>query len=85
MPRTERSDDSSKGGGFATHGGFVIRSIFRPRPLAAAWLAVALASATSAGAQTRLLRFPDIHGDEVAFTYAGDLWTAPVTGGTARG
>jgi len=34
-------------------------------------------------AQTRLLRFPAIHGDKVAFTYAGDIWIAPVTGGTA--
>lgn len=33
---------------------------------------------------TKLLRFPDIHGDQVAFTYAGDLWLAPTTGGTAR-
>ena len=34
-------------------------------------------------AQTKLLRFPDIHGDEVVFTYGGDLWTAPAAGGTA--
>ena len=34
-------------------------------------------------AQTKLLRFPDIHGDRVAFTYGGDIWTAPSTGGTA--
>jgi len=34
-------------------------------------------------AQTKLLRFPDIQGDRVVFTYAGDLWTAPSTGGTA--
>jgi len=34
-------------------------------------------------AQTKLLRFPDIHGDKVVFCYAGDLWTAPATGGTA--
>ncbi len=34
-------------------------------------------------AQTKLLRFPAIHGDKVAFTYAGDIWLAPVTGGTA--
>ncbi len=34
-------------------------------------------------AQTRLLRFPDIHGDRVAFTYAGDIWLAPAAGGTA--
>jgi len=33
--------------------------------------------------QTKLLRFPDIHGDKVVFTYGGDLWTAPVSGGTA--
>lgn len=38
---------------------------------------------TGAGAQTKLLRFPDIHGDQVVFTYAGDLWTAPAEGGTA--
>ncbi|HYK21522.1 MAG TPA: hypothetical protein VEV42_12355, partial [Pyrinomonadaceae bacterium] len=33
--------------------------------------------------QTKLLRFPDIRGDRVVFTYAGDLWTAPSSGGTA--
>ncbi len=36
-----------------------------------------------AAAQTKLLRFPDIHENRVVFTYAGDLWTAPATGGTA--
>lgn len=39
--------------------------------------------ASSASAQTKLLRFPDIHRDRVAFTYAGDIWTAPATGGSA--
>jgi tricorn protease len=39
--------------------------------------------ACSAAAQTKLLRFPDIHGDEVVFTYAGDLWTASTSGGLA--
>jgi tricorn protease len=34
-------------------------------------------------AQTKLLRFPDIHGDKIVFTYAGDLWTSPVSGGAA--
>jgi tricorn protease len=34
-------------------------------------------------AQTKLLRFPDLNGDKVAFTYGGDLWSAPATGGTA--
>lgn len=42
-----------------------------------------LVSAAPAAAQTRLLRFPDVHADRVVFTYAGDLWTAPATGGTA--
>jgi tricorn protease len=32
----------------------------------------------------RLLRFPDIHGDTIAFVYAGDIWTVPSAGGTAR-
>jgi tricorn protease len=41
-------------------------------------------AATTTFAQTRLLRFPDLHGDTVVFTYAGDLWLAPATGGTAR-
>ncbi len=42
-------------------------------------------SASMAGAQegTRLLRFPHVHGDRVVFTYAGDLYTAPLSGGTA--
>ena len=30
--------------------------------------------------QTKLLRFPDIHGERVVFTYGGDLWLAPVSG-----
>src|ERR1043165_5191396 len=33
---------------------------------------------------TRLLRFPDIHGDMIAFVYGGDIWTVPASGGTAR-
>jgi tricorn protease len=32
----------------------------------------------------RLLRFPDIHDGTIAFTYAGDLFTVPADGGTAR-
>ena len=52
---------------------------------AAALLALGLGSGTvsPAVAQTKLLRFPDIHGDKVVFTYAGDLWTAPSSGGAA--
>ena len=32
----------------------------------------------------RLLRNPDIHGDQIVFTYAGDLWSVPARGGEAR-
>ena len=34
--------------------------------------------------ETRLLRFPAIHGDNVVFTYAGDLYTVSASGGVAR-
>jgi tricorn protease len=43
----------------------------------------AVGTGGSSYAQTRLLRFPDLHGDKVVFTYAGDLWTAPIKGGLA--
>jgi tricorn protease len=49
----------------------------------AAALTGALIGAAAASAQTKLLRFPDIHGDKVVFTYAGDLWTASASGGAA--
>ncbi len=32
----------------------------------------------------RLLRFPAIYGNQVVFTYAGDLYTVSSSGGTAR-
>jgi len=34
--------------------------------------------------EARLLRFPAIHGDQVVFTYAGNLYTVPDHGGIAR-
>ena len=34
--------------------------------------------------EARLLRFPAIHGDQIVFTYAGNLYTVAATGGTAR-
>jgi tricorn protease len=34
--------------------------------------------------ETRLLRFPAIHGNQIVFSYAGDLFTVPSNGGTAR-
>ena len=32
----------------------------------------------------RLLRFPAIHGNQIIFTCAGDLYTVPASGGVAR-
>lgn len=55
------------------------------RTIAGALLApcLLLVSSPDALAQTRLLRFPDVHGDKVVFCYAGDVWLAASTGGTA--
>ncbi|MDR0697617.1 MAG: protease, partial [Tannerella sp.] len=34
--------------------------------------------------ETKLLRFPTIHNDKIAFTFAGDIYIVPTTGGIAR-
>jgi tricorn protease len=34
--------------------------------------------------EARLLRFPAIHGNQIVFSYAGDLYTVAATGGVAR-
>ncbi|MFZ2341226.1 MAG: PDZ domain-containing protein [Bacteroidales bacterium] len=39
---------------------------------------------TSADDDVRLLRFPDINKDLIAFVYAGDIWTVSSSGGEAR-
>jgi tricorn protease len=46
-------------------------------------LAALVLAASTVEARTKLLRFPDIHGDRVVFSHAGDLWTAPAGGGLA--
>ncbi len=38
----------------------------------------------SAQEEARLLRFPALHGDQLVFSYAGDLYSTSVTGGMAR-
>jgi tricorn protease len=55
------------------------------RVLAAVAVVLVLMAGVAPGAraQTKLLRFPDISGDRVAFCYAGDIWTAPAAGGVA--
>ena len=56
------------------------------RNLRAALTALVLtivASGVALSAETLLLRQPDISGNQVVFTYAGDLWKASATGGDA--
>ncbi|HEX6200446.1 MAG TPA: peptidase S41, partial [Thermoanaerobaculia bacterium] len=55
-----------------------------PTLLLAAALAAAAPPAAAQDRSTKLLRFPDVHGDQVAFVYAGDVWLAPADGGSAR-
>jgi tricorn protease len=46
--------------------------------------ATCLSSGLMATDDVRLLRFPDINNDLVAFVYAGDIWTVNTSGGEAR-
>lgn len=53
-------------------------------PIRSLFVAVlVLLSSAVAFSQTKLLRFPDIHGDRVVFNYGGDLWTVSSSSGTA--
>ncbi|MDD3643454.1 MAG: hypothetical protein PHQ19_08345, partial [Candidatus Krumholzibacteria bacterium] len=51
--------------------------------LALAAVLVLSGSALGAPEESRLMRYPDIHGDLIVFTYGSDLWTVPASGGTA--
>ena len=46
-------------------------------------LLAALLAVTARAGDGRLLRFPTTNGSEVAFSYAGDLYKAPLAGGQA--
>lgn len=62
------------------------RAFFRSLRRLSSTVVVALLFASASSAQqqdTRLLRSPHINGDRVVFSYAGDLYTAPLAGGTA--
>lgn len=50
------------------------------------WIAIALAIPVFSAEtpQARLMHYPDIHHDQVVFSYAGDLWTVSPAGGVAR-
>jgi tricorn protease len=43
-----------------------------------------LAVTAARAEETRLLRFPAIHGNQIVFSYAGDLYSVPASGGVAR-
>ena len=47
-------------------------------------LLLVFSAAAAHADEARLLRFPATNGKEVAFTYAGDLYTVPVSGGEAK-
>ena len=44
----------------------------------------ALAFAQGGTQEMRLLRYPNVHGNSLLFTYGSDLWTADLNGGIAR-
>jgi tricorn protease len=48
------------------------------------FIIVSFVGSLIAQTEARLLRFPAIHGDHIVFTYAGDLYTVPSSGGVAR-
>src|SRR5262245_44718036 len=72
--RADRNDPTNLNGGF-------VKILLRLFP--AYFLAAVVIAPLSTFAQTKLLRFPDIHGDKVVFTYGGELWVASTSGGVA--
>ncbi|HEY6321876.1 MAG TPA: PDZ domain-containing protein [Thermoanaerobaculia bacterium] len=73
---------------------FTTLAALLPLPVAAAALAAPApapapalqpsAGGWPAGGEARLLRYPAIHGDQIAFVYAGDIWLVDAAGGGAR-
>ena len=53
------------------------------RFIISAMLAVLPVLAYADAQEARLLRFPSVGGDQIAFTYAGDLYTVSIDGGKA--
>lgn len=47
-------------------------------------LAIALTITAVKGQEARLMRFPTVHNNQVVFSYSGDLYSVPLTGGIAR-
>jgi len=55
-----------------------------PRSMLLAVLTLLLFVSTLSAEECRLMRFPDIHKDNIVFVYAGDLWLVSSQGGDAR-
>ncbi|MFN2396468.1 MAG: acetyl-CoA synthetase, partial [Bacteroidales bacterium] len=47
-------------------------------------LGVLIPFAGVAHEDSRMMRYPDINGNQIVFVYAGDIWTVNSTGGDAR-
>ena len=45
---------------------------------------ISIAAAAQESQEGRLMRFPDIYKDRIAFVYGGDIWLASTSGGVAR-
>lgn len=43
-----------------------------------------IASPEAIGGTARFIRYPDVHGDTIVFTWEGDLFSVPAGGGAAR-
>ncbi|MBX6365474.1 MAG: PD40 domain-containing protein, partial [Gemmatimonadetes bacterium] len=54
------------------------------RHLACAGLFFACAAPLRAQVDARMLRYPAVSADRIAFVYAGDVWVVPKSGGTAE-
>ena len=48
------------------------------------FLFIFIVSANLALAESHLMRFADVSKDKIVFTYEGDLWLVPITGGVAK-
>ncbi len=52
--------------------------------MVAVWLTAGFCTGPlEAGTDTALMRFPDIHGEQVVFVHGEDIWKVSVNGGSA--
>jgi tricorn protease len=62
----------------------LIRNYTVRRCIAVVILLCATLAISQESQEGRLMRFPDVHGDKIAFVYGGDIWLASTSGGAAR-